>query len=115
MKKGYLSVPSTDAEKQPWFDEKQSYSQITSLTAEEKQTYFLLFTKWIHRICFFSMSSRQKEKSTRKSLIIRSRTRGIKLLATLLFCTVSMYFIHRFIGNYVQVGKHYFIYLDEKV
>ncbi|GAA5797102.1 hypothetical protein HPULCUR_002481 [Helicostylum pulchrum] len=102
MQKGYLSVPSADAEKQPWFNEKQ-YSPASPLIVEESKSSSGL-TRWINRISFFFMSSRQKEKSTRKSVIIRSRTRGIKLLATLLFCTVSMYFIHRFIGNYIQLS-----------
>lgn len=104
MKKGYLSVPSSDAEKQPWFNEKELYSPASPLIVEENKSSSG-FTRWISRISFFFMSSRQKEKSTRKSIMIRSRTRGVKLLATLLFCTVSMYFIHRFIGNYVQLCK----------
>lgn len=53
------------------------------------------------------LSPRQKEKSTRRSLVLRSRTRGLKLLATLVFCAVSMYFIHRFIRNYVEFGKSF--------
>lgn len=108
MQKGYLSVPSADAEKQPWFNEKQ-YSPASPLIVEESKSSSGL-TRWINRISFFFMSSRQKEKSTRKSVIIRSRTRGIKLLATLLFCTVSMYFIHRFIGNYIQLCKFYCVF-----
>jgi hypothetical protein len=103
MRKGYyLSVPSSDAEKQPWFNnEKHGYSTSSPLiySTNNKESWFST-TRWVQ--CF--MSARQKEKSTRKSLS-RSRTKLIKLLCTLLFCTVSMFFIHRFIHNHIKFGK----------
>lgn len=104
MRKGsYLSVPSLDAEKQPWFSEKYAYHKPDTTTSplirlveqEDPQPW-----SWTH----FFMTARQKEKSTRRS-ISRSRTKGIKLLFTLLFCTISIYFIHRFIDNYMKSSK----------
>lgn len=100
MLKGYLSVPSSDAEKQPWF-----------LNEKNQSPLLIQELGWLARLNLWFMSPRQKEKSTRKML--RSRTRGIKLICTLLFCTASIFFIHRFIDNYIQFGEHihnHFIY-----
>jgi hypothetical protein len=102
MKKGYMSVPSADAEKQPWFDEKHYYYPTTPLIPVEESTPQL---SWLTKLNQRFMSARQKEKSTRKSMILRSRTRGIKLLFTLIFCAVSMYFVHRFVNNYIGFGE----------
>lgn len=77
MLKGYLSVPSADAEKQAWISEE--------------------------KVGCFIPTNRQKSSSPRK--LLRSRTRGIKLISTFLFCTISMYFIHRFINNYIEFSK----------
>lgn len=37
MKKGYLSAPSPDAGKQPWFNEKHYYYRITPLISSNNE------------------------------------------------------------------------------
>jgi hypothetical protein len=120
MKKGYLSVPPYSVEKPQFINEKQVYQHgysDSSPLIEDKVGYAnqqssqrqrkrsWLQQKWIHLSYYLLfLSPRQKEKSTRKTLMLRSRTRGLKLLFTLLFCSLSVYFIHRFIHNHIHYG-----------
>ncbi|KAI8642880.1 hypothetical protein BD408DRAFT_415780 [Parasitella parasitica] len=109
MKKGYLSVPPYTTEKSQNNDEKHPH-YTTPLIDEEAcrkrrkintgSWHSQLWLRMCH--CMLFLSSRQKEKSTRRNLVLRSKTRGLKLLATFVFCTVSIYFIHRFVRNYVD-------------
>lgn len=122
MKKGYLSVPPYFVEKSQFTDEKQAcrqdYSALSPLIENEANHYHQLRRRqqskksWLQQqwicLCYYLLllSPRQKEKSTRKSLMQRSRTRGIKVLFTLFFCSLSVYFIHRFIQNHIHYGMH---------
>lgn len=117
MKKGYLSVAPYTTEKPQYFDEKHPH-YTTPLMVDggdeelcNKRRKSISASSWLFQLWYklshymLFLSPRQKEKSTRRNLVLRSRTRGLKLLATLVFCTMSMYFIHRFIRNYVEFGK----------
>lgn len=116
MRKGYLSVPPYTTEKPQYFDEKHVHYTTPLINDEEescnkREKYNFATASWLSQLWFklchymLFLSPRQKEKSTRRNLMLRSRTRGLKLLGTLVFCTVSMFFIHRFIRNYVEFGK----------
>jgi hypothetical protein len=98
MKKGYQSVPSFPSEKGVEdFDEK-AYSDQSWLNQLKSQAGLFFLSP--------------KQKMTRKTWL--KRTRGIRLLSTLVFCTLSMYFIHRFIRNYTQIGKNSFTHLETR-
>jgi hypothetical protein len=123
MKKGYLAVPPYSVEKPQFIDEKQAYYNGYSASSplmEDEADYFRpqhhrswLHQKWIHLSYYLLfLSPRQKEKSTRRSLVLRSRTRGIKLLFTLVFCSLSIYFIHRFVHNHIHYGMFHEIFIQ---
>ncbi|KAI8977235.1 hypothetical protein BDF20DRAFT_941693 [Mycotypha africana] len=56
---------------------------------------------WLY-LSYFLLTSRQKEKSTPRTLILRARRKGIRILCTVIFFAISSYFIQRFIGHYIH-------------
>ena len=97
----YFTVPSTDAEKV--FGEKPGhYSTSTPLIGPQRPK---IKRTW----CHFLMPLK---KRLWKSLF-RSRTRVIKLLCTLGFFIVSIFFILRFIYNPIRRGNSMDPFLSE--
>lgn len=81
MKKGYMSISPTE----------KGYEEL-----DEKNTYYSFYSDTTDKL------PKQKGKMTKKTWM--KKTRGVRVLFTLVFFTISMFFIHRFIRNYSQLG-----------